>query len=145
MRDDERAARAFLTELLREVSGDQLRAGLRNLQVAARVIRVRMRVDDEANRLVAGHLSNCLEHVVRILLALRVHDEHALLTDLDHRIARGPRQQIYLAVDFEDVDGRRSLLRRNRGGAAKQHGPGREDPGTGPFVPELTRAKHGPF
>ncbi len=102
--DDERAPRAFLAELLREVSRDQLRAGLGDLQVAARVIRVGVRVDDQPNRLVAGDLPDGVEHVVGVLVALRVDDEDALGADLDQRVARRAGEQIHLTVNLEDVD-----------------------------------------
>ena len=47
-------SRRLPTELLREVARDELAAGLRDLQVPARVIRMRVRVDDQTDGLVAG-------------------------------------------------------------------------------------------
>ena len=85
--DDERALRARFAELAGEISGDQLRARLGNLQVAAGVIGVRMRVHDEANRLVAGDLLDRREQPVGVLLAHRVDDEDPLRPDLEQRVA----------------------------------------------------------
>ena len=77
---------------MREVSGDQLRAGLRDLQVPARVVRMRVRVDDVADRLVAGDFPDGVEHVGGVLVALRVDDEDALGADLDQGVARRARR-----------------------------------------------------
>ena len=116
--DDEGALRARFAELAREISGDQLGAGAGNLQVAAGVIGVRMRVHDEANRPVAGHLLDRREEPVGVFLAHRVDDENALRPDLEQGVAGSAGEEVDLPVHRQNLDRRRPLL-RTRDGAMK--------------------------
>ena len=90
-----------LTRLTGKVPGDDRLARLGHLGVAAGVIGVHVRVDDPAYRLVAGELADLRDQLVRERGGHRVHDEDALLADLDRGIDAAAVKHPHVALHVE--------------------------------------------
>jgi hypothetical protein len=87
--------------------------GAGDLLVAARVIGMHVRVDDVANRLVAGDLPDLGEELVGEWLDERIDNQHAFITDLDRCVDEPgiDHPDLTLHVQRADLDVVEVLLR----------------------------------
>ena len=97
-----------------DVAAGTVSAGLGDRLVAADVIAMKVRVDDVADRLVAQRADR-RQQLVAHVGELRVDDHHAVVADLDRRVAAGADQHVDAAADGHDVD--LDAGRRDGGGA----------------------------
>ena len=126
MRDDERlghdALDRALTDLPGEVAGDELRAGRGHLEVAAGELRMRVRVDDVADRTRAGERADRREQPIRPRLGHRVHDQHALGSDLHEHVDAARADHRDLSAHRQGFQvGRLSGERGSKTDGGKQH------------------------
>src|SRR5262249_31425616 len=82
-------------------TGDRA-AQLADRVVAAHVIRVRARVDDVANRLV-GQATDRRHDLVGVRRGPGVHEQDAIVADLERDVAAGSNEHVDVALHFERV------------------------------------------
>ena len=106
--DDERlrhdAFDGALADLSGEVAGDQLRARGGDAEVAAGELRMRVRVDDVADRTVAGERAYCGEELIGHPVGHRVHDEHTLCPACTITFRLRALIERYLAVHRQSLE-----------------------------------------
>ena len=121
MGDDERprhdAVDRTLTDLPGEVAGHQLRARGGNPGVPAGELRVGVRVDDVANRPGTGQPTDGRQEWLGQGFGHRVHDQHALGSDLHQRVHPAAADQRHLPAHWQGLH-----LRGLR--AEQRHEPG---------------------